>query len=241
MWSDKWLLRFHPDKCTVLDIGTHDRDHHEYFLNNVKLQHVESEKDLGVHVDKRLKFDSHISSKTRTPLVKTNGEMQREKCSKISTEKIKQSNLIQLKWCLWPKQNGKCSTPYNEHWMAHVCNTICLVHEDIIARLRWSLTCVSGKGMLMVFTHICHSWWCIWQVWCLKDNQWSLSCVQNVKGWNSHMFNMSRCSLLSDTMFSCTSLYNGCFHDVSIIKHLSSFADQFIHVTCCCLSVLLYT
>ena len=62
-WSNKWLLRFHPEKCTVLDIGIHDRDHYDYYMGDVNLKHNTSEKDLGVFVDNKLKFDSHISNK----------------------------------------------------------------------------------------------------------------------------------------------------------------------------------
>ena len=62
-WSDKWLLRFHPEKCKVLDIGINDRLTYDYFLDNVELEHSLSEKDLGVFVDNRLKFDTHIGAK----------------------------------------------------------------------------------------------------------------------------------------------------------------------------------
>lgn len=62
-WSDKWLLLFHPQKCTVLDIGINDRTHYEYYLGDVELRHEESEKDLGVHIDNKLKFDTHINNK----------------------------------------------------------------------------------------------------------------------------------------------------------------------------------
>ena len=62
-WSETWLLLFHPQKCTVLDVGLHDRLQYEYYLGDVELKHEESEKDLGVHIDNKLKFDAHISIK----------------------------------------------------------------------------------------------------------------------------------------------------------------------------------
>ena len=62
-WSDKWLLRFHPEKCKVLDIGIHKRTSYDYYLGNIKLEHTMDEKDLGVFVDNKLKFDTHIGTK----------------------------------------------------------------------------------------------------------------------------------------------------------------------------------
>ena len=61
-WSDKWLLKFHPGKCHVLDIGK-PRENYNYSLDNTILKHVNEEKDLGVTTDKQLKFRSHISEK----------------------------------------------------------------------------------------------------------------------------------------------------------------------------------
>ena len=62
-WSDKWLLKFHPDKCRVLDVSTRDRDHNQYYLDDVELEHSTCEKDLGVHIDVKLKFNNHIGEK----------------------------------------------------------------------------------------------------------------------------------------------------------------------------------
>ena len=62
-WSNKWLLKFHPDKCKVVDISIRDRVHYSYFLDGIELEHSDVEKDLGVYIDKKLKFDSHISNK----------------------------------------------------------------------------------------------------------------------------------------------------------------------------------
>ena len=62
-WSDKWLLKFHPKKCKVLEVGTRQSRNYGYKLQGVLLEHVESEKDIGVVVDSQLKFSSHISTK----------------------------------------------------------------------------------------------------------------------------------------------------------------------------------
>ena len=62
-WSDTWLLKFHPDKCKVLDLCIRDRQQNDYYLENTKLEHSECEKDLGVHIDNKLKFVNHIGEK----------------------------------------------------------------------------------------------------------------------------------------------------------------------------------
>ena len=61
-WSKTWLLRFHPDKCHVLTLGKFDniRHAHQYTLGDVVLEHVFSEKDLGVTFDSELTFEEHI-------------------------------------------------------------------------------------------------------------------------------------------------------------------------------------
>ena len=63
-WSDKWLLRFHPDKCKHMHIGKVDPNlDHKYSLNQTNLETINSEKDIGVHIDDELTFDKHISEK----------------------------------------------------------------------------------------------------------------------------------------------------------------------------------
>ena len=66
-WSDKWLLKFHPDKCHVLTLGKFDNIKHteRYKIWNHELEHVFEEKDLGIIVDSELTFAEHISSKVK--------------------------------------------------------------------------------------------------------------------------------------------------------------------------------
>ena len=56
-WSDKWLLRFNPEKCKVMHIC--HRVPTEYTLQEkdqvIKLQQIEEEKDLSVYVTNDLK------------------------------------------------------------------------------------------------------------------------------------------------------------------------------------------
>ena len=67
-WSDKWLLKFHPDKCKVLTVSLnryHDclpRSYHLYgdSGDEVFLEKSDCEKDIGVLVDSGLGFSEHI-------------------------------------------------------------------------------------------------------------------------------------------------------------------------------------
>ena len=62
-WSDKWLLRFHPDKCKVLSAGKRSTPEFEYKLCDTKLQATDKEKDIGVVVDNQLNFEDHMNEK----------------------------------------------------------------------------------------------------------------------------------------------------------------------------------
>ena len=63
-WSRLWLLEFHEDKCKHMHIGTHTTGPHRYTMTNgdenVMLETLYCERDLGIHVDYELKFDKHI-------------------------------------------------------------------------------------------------------------------------------------------------------------------------------------
>ena len=70
-WSEKWLLRFHPDKCKRLAISRNQYDGRVAPLtlkassevnNSVEIESVICEKDLGIIVDNNLKFSHHIDS-----------------------------------------------------------------------------------------------------------------------------------------------------------------------------------
>ena len=70
-WSNKWQLKFHPEKCGVLKLGRERET--EYFMNSkdkdgnpirVKLKEVQAEKDLGVTIDKVLSFKRHVELAT---------------------------------------------------------------------------------------------------------------------------------------------------------------------------------
>ena len=70
-WSNKWQLKFHPEKCYVLKLGRERET--EYFMNSkdkdgnpirVKLKEIQAEKDLGVTIDKVLFLKRHVELAT---------------------------------------------------------------------------------------------------------------------------------------------------------------------------------
>jgi hypothetical protein len=70
-WSNKWLLRFHPEKCHVLKLGS-KKSEAVYVMKGkrggedytVQLEESEVEKDLGVFVDNNLTFKEHVAKST---------------------------------------------------------------------------------------------------------------------------------------------------------------------------------
>ena len=53
-WAAKWEMRFNVGKCKVLHMGNKN-PRNEYFLNGLKLESAEEEKDLGVWIGSSLK------------------------------------------------------------------------------------------------------------------------------------------------------------------------------------------
>ncbi|KAI8493802.1 hypothetical protein Bbelb_281490 [Branchiostoma belcheri] len=66
-WSTKWQLCFHPDKCTVLRIGS-GHPPYTYTMKGksglIPLKFTTEEKDLGIIVDRDLSFEKHIAKIT---------------------------------------------------------------------------------------------------------------------------------------------------------------------------------
>lgn len=58
-WTNIWQLKLNENKCTILHIGTNN-PRIVRFLNNVELQSVNEQKDLGVIITENLKWESHI-------------------------------------------------------------------------------------------------------------------------------------------------------------------------------------
>ncbi|KAK7088907.1 hypothetical protein V1264_024561 [Littorina saxatilis] len=71
-WSDNWLLKFHPKKCSVLKLGKQHTETSYHMKGrsesgeevSITLEESETEKDLGVLVDNRLSFKGHVAQAT---------------------------------------------------------------------------------------------------------------------------------------------------------------------------------
>ena len=66
-WSSKWELKFNSEKCHVLTLGKFEniRHTHRYKICEREMEHVYTEKDLGVTIDENLSFEEHISNKIK--------------------------------------------------------------------------------------------------------------------------------------------------------------------------------
>ena len=65
-WADIWKMLFNIIKCHHLHVGKHDRGTKYTMLSNnqeIELEKVKNEKDLGVIIDQNLTFRDHINSK----------------------------------------------------------------------------------------------------------------------------------------------------------------------------------
>ena len=63
-WSDDWLLKFHLEKCKVLEVGR-TKSNFDYKLKVTSLVHVNQEKDIGFITNSKLKFDDHMNEKIK--------------------------------------------------------------------------------------------------------------------------------------------------------------------------------
>jgi len=59
-WSSKWQLLFNYSKCTLLTIGRSSHTNN-YLMDSFYLENIEYAKDLGIIIDKHLKFHQHCS------------------------------------------------------------------------------------------------------------------------------------------------------------------------------------
>ena len=61
-WEQDWLMSFHPDKCSVLQITTKKQPiQHNYILHGHTLTTETSTKYLGVTIQNNLKWNEHIN------------------------------------------------------------------------------------------------------------------------------------------------------------------------------------
>jgi ribonuclease P/MRP protein subunit RPP40 len=60
-WSVKWQMLFNVDKCSIMHLGKSNANH-LYKIGNNMLKYSDKERDLGVIVDKTLKFSEQVNS-----------------------------------------------------------------------------------------------------------------------------------------------------------------------------------
>jgi hypothetical protein len=60
-WSNMWQMKFNIDKCSVIHLGK-GNPKNQYTLGNSILKHSERERDLGVIIDKTMKFSEQVNS-----------------------------------------------------------------------------------------------------------------------------------------------------------------------------------
>ena len=62
-WSQEWLLKFNPEKCSHLHLGKYTGT--SYKLANITIKKTRAEKDLGIIIDSNLDFKEHVDSKVK--------------------------------------------------------------------------------------------------------------------------------------------------------------------------------
>jgi hypothetical protein len=62
-WSDKWLLKFNKSKCKQVHLG--HATNTKYKMGENEINQVTEEKDLGILIDDKLKFQQHINQQTK--------------------------------------------------------------------------------------------------------------------------------------------------------------------------------
>ena len=60
--ASTWKMKFKADKFKVLHLG--NQNPHEYIMCGICLEALSEEKDIGVIVDEKLKFDTHTVTQT---------------------------------------------------------------------------------------------------------------------------------------------------------------------------------
>ena len=63
-WTDKWLLRFNPDKLKHIHLNLKGEEpDYSYKVGNDPVKYSKAEKDLGIIVETNLSFEEHINEK----------------------------------------------------------------------------------------------------------------------------------------------------------------------------------
>lgn len=100
-WSEDWQMQFNIDKCSVMHLGWNNIES-DYRLNSSTLKKSELERDLGVLIDKNLKFSDHCSKVANNANI-TLGMIRRTikcKSKSIITKLYKALVRPQLEYCV---------------------------------------------------------------------------------------------------------------------------------------------
>ena len=62
-WSKTWLLAFNKSKCKHLHLGASSEP--SFRMEDEDISSSNTEKDLGIHIDSKLKFQTHISTQVK--------------------------------------------------------------------------------------------------------------------------------------------------------------------------------
>ena len=63
-WANTWQMEFNAEKCTILHIGCHNRNYN-FTIDNRNLTVVNKQRDLGIAINKDLKWKEHINNSIR--------------------------------------------------------------------------------------------------------------------------------------------------------------------------------
>ena len=63
-WTKDWQIHFKSGKCKILHVGKYNPGL-KHFMYSRELQCTEVEKDLGLFIDKDLKFEQHMNENSR--------------------------------------------------------------------------------------------------------------------------------------------------------------------------------
>ena len=63
-WEKRWQMNFNPSKCCYIRLSSkqHLLDYYNYNIHNIVLQETNTIKYLGVHIDNKLTWKSHVDT-----------------------------------------------------------------------------------------------------------------------------------------------------------------------------------
>ena len=66
LWAEKWQQRFHPDKLKYVTLSNKRKSTERvYYVGTDKVQKSRGEKDIGVLIDDKLNFKTHIMQQVK--------------------------------------------------------------------------------------------------------------------------------------------------------------------------------